>query len=111
MRKEQLIQQILEKLQQLTEAQLNQVNQFITRLLGKSKAGSYTIPEKESSNVVNESVAKYITNINSRLQALSEDQVLTLAIMKLADQSESCQFLSEEENLYSLEDLQEVYHA
>jgi hypothetical protein len=111
MRKAQLIKQILEKLQQLTEAQFNQVHQFITELLTQGLSKNYPIPEEGPLNIINEPAAKYTTNMSSRLQALSEDQLLTLAIMKLASESESFQFLSEEEDLYSIEDLQEVYHA
>ena len=91
MGKEQLIEQIKENLQLLPESKIKEVNDFIVML-----------SKQDSSEML-----KFISLLISE----REDELLTQGIMKLAEQSKSYHFLLNEEDLYKVEDLKEIYNA
>ena len=52
---------------------------------------------------------KEISDFADFLLSKIDDQILTEGIMKLSAKSKSYEFLSDEEDLYNVEDLKEVY--
>src|SRR5437667_10937766 len=78
MKKEQLTQQIIKKLQNFSEANLQQVNQYISMLISQGNEGitaqpkPYKLPdEDENPYILEDAKEEYKTKYNRSLEALS----------------------------------------